>query len=293
MGSRHSRPNSASARTGGFLLSVLGVLLALTAFSSPASAACYTTGKTCGVNAAFNDRLCCPGTVCGWGGVCQPGCRINGQFYRAGTVNPQNSCQMCEPSLSVTKWSASPVCAFPVPFLWDDISATGTPVVLGDDEVSGAIPLGFTFRYFGVNYTEIYVSSNGFLTVRPGQNHGCCTGLPTPTAGDPDGVIAGWWEDLDPPEGGSITFQTLGAAPNRVFIVQFDAIEHFNGGTPTWFEFKIFEGTSTIEVHYLDAASDGETHSAGIENRIGAIGIQHHLGNGPLPPMSAVGYRTR
>ena len=40
----------------------------------------------------------------------------------------------------------------------------------------------------------------------------------------------------------------------------------------------------TIEVHYQDAPGDGAgTHSAGIENQDGTIGLQYYLGLGPLP----------
>lgn len=284
---------SARRIAGGILLGALGLLTVLALSATPAAAVCYATGRSCGVNASFNDRLCCPGTVCGWGGVCQPGCRINGQFYRQGAVNPQDPCQTCDSTVSTTRWSTAPLCAAPIPFSWDDVSATGTTLSLGDDEVSGPIPVGFTFKYFGVSYSSVFVSSNGFLTVLPGQDSGCCTGLPTPQAGDPDGVIAGWWEDLYPPAGGSITYETLGVAPNRVFVVQFDGIHHYPSGNATWFEFKVFEGTNNIEVHYLDAATDGETHSAGVENQSGSLGVQYFLGTTALPPSSAVRYKTR
>jgi hypothetical protein len=40
-------------------------------------------------------------------------------------------------------------------FHFEDISATGTPVSLSDDQVSGAIPLGFTFVFYGIPYSNI------------------------------------------------------------------------------------------------------------------------------------------
>jgi hypothetical protein len=73
---------------------------------------------------------------------------------------------------------------------FEDISGTGTSLYLGDDSMSGAVPLGFSFNYYGVSYTSIDISSNGFLTVLAGQYHGCCSGLPSPLAGDPDGIIS-------------------------------------------------------------------------------------------------------
>ncbi len=178
-----------------------------------------------------------------------------------------------------------------IAFDFQDISGTGTALVLGDDEVSAAIPLGFSFDYFGSPYSDVYVSSNGFLTVLPGQDDGCCTGMPIPTLGDPDGVIAGWWEDLYPPGAGTIQYQTLGTTPNQVFIVQFTGVAHCCGSAdPVTMQFKIFETSNVIEVHYDTAPSDTGTHSAGLENPAGSAGVQYFLGDTSLPPRLAVRY---
>ncbi len=177
-----------------------------------------------------------------------------------------------------------------IPYNFEDITGTGTLLSLNDDEVSGALPLGFSFNYFGTVITDVFASSNGFLTVLPGQYNGCCSGMPIPTPGDPDGVIAGWWEDLLPPAGGSIYYQTLGSAPNRYFIVQYTDIQHFGGGNPVTMEFKLFEGSGNVEVHYAAAPSDGGTHSAGRENQDGTVGTQFYLGTGSLITPTAVLY---
>ncbi|GEM_PF-3160615 len=174
-------------------------------------------------------------------------------------------------------------------FNFQDISGSGTFLVLDDDEVSGAIPIGFTFNYFGIDYTDLFVSSNGFLTVLPFQYNGCCSGEPLPTPGDPDGVIAGWWDNLYPPGGGSITYQTLGAPGSQVFIVEFSDIQGFSGGVST-FEFKLFEGSNVIEVHYPDAQSVGDLHSAGIEDETGTFGTQFFLDTVSMPADTAVQY---
>ena len=174
-----------------------------------------------------------------------------------------------------------------IPYNFEDISATGTAVPLNDDEVSGALPMSFTFDYFGVNYTDAYISSNGFLTFLAGQSNGCCSGQPIPTAGTPDAVVAAWWEDLYPPAGGTIHYQTLGVAPNRRFIAQYTNIQHYSSGNPVTMQVKLFEGTNVIEVHYQVAPSDGGTHSAGVENETGTIGVQYVLqGTGLTTPLA-------
>jgi hypothetical protein len=177
-------------------------------------------------------------------------------------------------------------------FNFQDISGTGTFISLGDDEVSGAIPLGFSFSFFGTNYTNVYVSSNGFLTVLPAQNDGCCSGQPLPNASNPLGVIAGWWEDLNRPQG-NIRYQTLGTPGSQTFITQYTNVPHFFDGPQVTFQIKLFEGTNNIEVHYPNAVSDGGTHSAGIDNPTGTIGNQFYLGTAALPANTAVLYTPK
>lgn len=87
---------------------VLGLVLVLSVIVSaaPAAAACLPNNTACGAPIQANDRLCCPGSICGpWGNVCQPGCRIGGVAYRAGNPNPANPCQVCTPAVSTTAWS--------------------------------------------------------------------------------------------------------------------------------------------------------------------------------------------
>jgi len=173
---------------------------------------------------------------------------------------------------------------------FDDISGIGNPVVLGDDQVSGPIPLGFDFSFYGRVYTSVYVSSNGFLTFLEGQGSGCCTGLEMPTAYPPNALIAGWWEDLNPLLGGSITYETLGTGRAQRFILQLTDIQHYGAGNPVTLQYKLFAEDGRIEVHYQAAPSDTGTHSAGIENQGGTVGLQYRWTKAALTTPLAVQY---
>ena len=118
-------------------------------------------------------------------------------------------------------------------FSFTDISATGTLLTsvganaslpLGDDQVSGTVPIGFTFNFYGIGYSEVFVSSNGFLSFLSSQGNGCCAGAHIPSALAPNGIVAGLWTDLVPGGSGRVYYQTLGTAPNRRFVVQFDHV---------------------------------------------------------------------
>ena len=177
-----------------------------------------------------------------------------------------------------------------IPYNWQDISGTGTAVTLTDDSVSAALPMGFSFDFFGTGYTDAYASSNGFMTFASGSSNGCCTGQALPNPAAPNNLIAGWWEDLNPSLGGTVHYQTLGSAPNRVFILQFTNIQHYGGGNAITMQWKLFETTNVMEVHYQAAPSDGGTHSAGIENADGTVGVQWYYGTSALTTPEAVQY---
>ena len=85
------------------------------------------------------------------------------------------------------------------PIAFAPLATAGTAVSLGDDQVSGALPLGFNFDFYGNNYSQFYISSNGFITFSPSFNSGCCSGQFIPNAANPNNLIAAVWTDLYPP----------------------------------------------------------------------------------------------
>jgi hypothetical protein len=161
-----------------------------------------------------------------------------------------------------------------IPFNWTDISGTGTFVPLSDDVVSGAVPIGFPFTFYGNVYTQAYISSNGFITFSSGQSDGCCSGANIPDPGSPNNYVAGFWEDLNVPQGG-IHYQTVG---NR-FIVQFTNNPHYSGGVQVTFQMILHAGTNNIELQYLNAPTDGGTHTIGIEDIAGTRGLLYFNGS--------------
>lgn len=162
-----------------------------------------------------------------------------------------------------------------IPFNLRDVSTSGTQVTLRDDQVSDAIPLGFTFNFYGRDYTEVFISSNGFLTFTPETNNGCCEGNPLPLPDDINNVIAGFWQDLNPSAGGNIRYETTpGPAGSREFVVGFYDVPHFDG-PPVTFEIILHEGSNRIELQYASAPTD---HTTGIENAEGTIGLQILVG---------------
>ena len=144
-------------------------------------------------------------------------------------------------------------------------------------------PIGFTFDYYGSAYTNVEISSNGFLSVNAAGDNGCCTGDPLPDTGTPNGTIAGWWEDLDPGEAGAeLYYQTMGTAPNQYLLISVINVQHYPSRQPGHHAVQALRERRRSRSTTRTAPSDGGTHSAGIENQDGTVGVQYYLGTAAL-----------
>lgn len=145
----------------------------------------------------------------------------------------------------------------------------GTPIVLGDDELSAPIPLGFTFRFFDVAHTEVIVGSNGFLTFEPSWWPGIEHGPAIPSFDRNNDVIAYAWTDLFPPGGGSITAETRGEAPSRRFVLTVtDQAWCCTGPPRVTAQVILYEGSGYVEIHTTSLAA-GNRYTQGVENASG------------------------
>ena len=149
----------------------------------------------------------------------------------------------------------------PVPF-W-----TGTPVLIGiDDQYSNAIQMPFNFCFFGQTYNQFIIGSNGVvsfdLSNAGSTNSWQINGtVPANTPSDCDASIMGVWEDIDPTNLGSTSYQVIGSYPCRTFIISFDSVPYFGDpnsvsagsatSTPTWAssEIVLYETTNVIEIY--------------------------------------------
>lgn len=160
---------------------------------------------------------------------------------------------------------------------------------LSDDNVVGSFPIGFTFNFFGNDYTQFYIGSNGFVTFSAGMPSGCCSGQVLPNASTPNNLIALPWNDLYPPAGGTVRYETTGVSPNRVLVVSFNGIGHCCSLTDVvTSQVKIFETTNCIEIHLTTQPRTFGNHTIGIENATGSEGYAAPGKNGM--PWSATNF---
>ena len=152
------------------------------------------------------------------------------------------------------------------------LTATGTTVSLSDDSVSGALPVGFDFSYYGTTYSNFYISSNGFLTFNGSSGNGCCSGGVIPSSGDENNLIALVWEDLNPASGGTIRYETVGTTPDRKLVMEYDAVPYFGSSDAVTTQVQLFETSNRIEIHSTSVPANGNA-TMGIENQDGSMGL--------------------
>lgn len=166
---------------------------------------------------------------------------------------------------------------------------------VGDDQVQG-VSIGFPFSFYGTTYGDAYVSSNGYLSFDAGSDQGCCSGQPLPLTPDNSyfsvvrNIVAGLWTDICPGTGysnsycfGTIRTQTLGTAPNREFVADYDVVSYccYLSGPRVKFQIILHETSNVIELQYgqMDADIYGRTQSAGLSNADNSVGLQIGYGD--------------
>jgi len=153
-------------------------------------------------------------------------------------------------------------------------STAGTPISLTDDDVQGPFLLGFQFQFFGNNYTDFYVGSNGWMGFSAGQSTSyTASAIPDVSINIPKNCIMLSWEDLNPATGGQILYQTIGSVPNRKFILTFNNVPHFGSTTtasPMTSQLVLHEGSNIIDNHVTNKDISGANNSVqGIHDPLG------------------------
>lgn len=149
-----------------------------------------------------------------------------------------------------------------------DLSATGTPLFLQDDGEIG-LTLPFEFTFFGQTSDQIVVGNNGGILfgIPDGQLTWNNQPLPYPIFGAP--AILPFWDDIDS-DTGNVYYQTFGAAPNRIFVVEWYDRPHWqNSPGHVTFEVLLYEGSNHILFQYADVNFDNPLYDRGASATIG------------------------
>lgn len=178
-------------------------------------------------------------------------------------------------------------------------------VQLGTDEYdegsANGIVLPFTFKFNGVNYTQINLNANGFVTLGSTPIDSNVAAFANSLSGGPlffDGtpainrpVIAPLWDDLWGVGTGTtaapanyIRYTTTGTAPNRVMTIQWlNARWIWTGASAAIsFQLKLYETTNVIDFVY-------RTQTGTLSNASASIGLADiFTGSGNFLSLSGV-----
>ncbi|MBL7764999.1 MAG: hypothetical protein JNJ58_02820 [Chitinophagaceae bacterium] len=147
------------------------------------------------------------------------------------------------------------------------------PGPAGDDVLSPAVAIGFPFTFYGNTYSNVFISTNGFISFNSLSGAGCCNGQLLPSPGIPDDVVALAWSDLNTNSGGTIDYYNL-TSPNRL-VVRYNNVNAYvsGGGSGAINGQIILYDNGKIEVHTSSSTLTYPTNviTQGIENATGSL----------------------
>ena len=142
------------------------------------------------------------------------------------------------------------------------LSATQSSMAV-DDQHGALLDIGFTFNFYGIPYTQLVVSGNGYVTFDISQaNTGSPWSInsPIPNPGSmPENAIMAPWQDIHTGIGGSIFYGMTGVAPNRIYTI-------------TWCEVPMFSCTSDLHTSQVVLYEGSDKIEIFIQNKPLCVG---------------------
>ena len=171
-------------------------------------------------------------------------------------------------------------------YSWVEIDEVGTQIdVPGVSDYTETVVLPFTFKYYGVNYDYIRISTDGWIALNGGGQIAPINGT-LPSNDNVNNMVAVFWDDLYDVQylwEGDIYYYYDN--PNHRFIIEWDSISH--NDTLTEPKQEIFQAILLDPAYYTTATGDGEiifqykkvisitSNSVGIENDFQDDGLQY------------------
>ncbi|TQM64608.1 S8 family serine peptidase [Humibacillus xanthopallidus] len=161
---------------------------------------------------------------------------------------------------------------------------------VGDDTIINFNVPAFTFG--GANYSQLGVSSNGYVVVGGGSGaDNSINNQSFPNVARPNNVLAPFWTDLNPQAAGAMRIGTLTDGSNTWIVVDWEGVREFS--LPRLASFQIWIGVSGdatpgTDVSYafgtVQGNGDGGFLTVGAENITGTRGQNtYYNGVGTLP----------
>lgn len=153
---------------------------------------------------------------------------------------------------------------------------------------SSVVNLPFSFRFYGVDYEEITVNSNGWIALGESDMESF-RNYPIPGAGGPSPMIAAFWDDLRTTNGGDVFKYT--DPGNQYVIIEWSDMRTHNQNSVETFQVILYNnqappfGDNEIKIQYKtfnNTSSGNYTGYTPIHGGYATIGIENHLSNDGL-----------
>ncbi len=159
---------------------------------------------------------------------------------------------------------------------WVSTGLEGVALPDEDDETFGPFDLGFPFSFYGVEYEQVRICSNGWLTFADSDDDEA-NNHPIPTAFPPNNLLAVFWDDLAPNTHGTVYYWA--DTVNQRFIVEWNEVAHWN--RPNDLEtFQVILTPDGQILYQYALVSDSEGCTIGIENQAGDDGLEVSYNSG-------------
>ena len=160
-------------------------------------------------------------------------------------------------------------------YTWLDITGNGTEIIwdygTADDGWTDLIPMGMTFSFYGIEYDDLAISSNGYISFQS-QALSAYTNDPIPLNTEPNALIAVNWDDL---QGDNLShcYYYYDNIANSFIISWVNWSYHSAPGFRNNFQIVLSGYANSITLQY-GLGSFRSFMSVGIENEFGTDGIQ-------------------
>ena len=148
------------------------------------------------------------------------------------------------------------------------------------------IDLPFTFRFYGIDYNEITVCTNGWIALGNSDMESF-RNYPIPGPGGPSPMIAAFWDDLENGNSGDVFYKEF----NDYVIIEWSDMRTQNNNSLETFQVILYDnaaqpyGDNEIKIQYkeFNNTSSGSFSSyPPVHGAYATIGIENHLGDDGL-----------
>ncbi|MFI6290733.1 S8 family serine peptidase [Nonomuraea sp. NPDC050790] len=169
------------------------------------------------------------------------------------------------------------------------VEGTEKLALTGDDEAQ-QVTLPFTFPFYGAAQTKAWITTNGYASFAAEKVTTGSNGT-LPTTGTPNNALYAYFDDLVADAESGVYTATQGAAPNRVFVVEWRNVKFYSDAAMRISVSMLLGENGTVSYRYKDiesAREQGNSATIGVENAAGTDALLYSFNTAAVSSGQAV-----